>query len=302
MKTPLFQGAATALITPMKKDGSVDVQALEKLIDYQLENGVQALVPCGTTGEPATLSFTEWQEVIRRTVAQVRHRVPVIAGTGGNNTKDVIERAALAKALGADAQLCVTPYYNKTTQEGLIAHYQAIAGQSELPVILYSVPSRTGMAISLDTLKVLSRHPNIIGLKEAGGDIGRVGDIMAACGDELPIFCGSDEITVPMLSLGAAGVISVLSNALPAAVSGMTDSWQKGEITVARELQLRYLPLIRLLFKQVSPIPIKAVMRLMGLFENALRLPLLPLDQEAEETLRRELVRLNVLTGEEKNG
>ena len=300
MKTPLFQGAATALITPMK-DGNFDVQALEKLIENQLENGVQALVPCGTTGEPATLSLEEWQEVIGRTVTQVRHRVPVIAGTGGNNTRDVMERAALAKALGADAQLCVTPFYNKTTQEGLIAHYEAIADHSELPVILYSVPSRTGMAISLDTLKVLCRNPNIIGLKEAGGDIGRVGDIMSACGDDLPVFCGSDEMTVPMLSLGAAGVISVLSNALPAAVSGMTESWQKGDIALARELQLRYLPLIRLLFKQVSPIPIKAVMHLMGLCENELRLPLLPLDHDAEETLRRELVRLNALTGEGKS-
>ena len=301
MKKPLFVGAATALITPMQKDGSVDYQALEALIENQLANGIQALVPCGTTGEPATLSLDEWQEVIRRTVLQVHHRVPVIAGTGGNNTRDVIERAALAKALGADAQLCVTPYYNKTTQEGLTAHYRAIADASELPLILYSVPSRTGMAISLETLKKLSLHPNIIGLKEAGGDIGRTGDILAACGDELPVFCGSDEMTVPMLSLGAAGVISVLSNALPSAVAGMTESWMNGNIAEARTLQLRYLPLIRLLFRQVSPIPIKAVMHLMGLCENELRLPLLPLDAEAEQVLRSELVRLKVLFTEEIN-
>ncbi len=301
MKKPLFVGAATALITPMQKDGSVDYQALETLIENQLANGIQALVPCGTTGEPATLSLDEWQEVIRRTVLQVHHRVPVIAGTGGNNTRDVIERAALAKALGADAQLCVTPYYNKTTQEGLTAHYRAIADASELPLILYSVPSRTGMAISLETLKKLSLHPNIIGLKEAGGDIGRTGDILAACGDELPVFCGSDEMTVPMLSLGAAGVISVLSNALPSAVAGMTESWMNGNIAEARTLQLRYLPLIRLLFRQVSPIPIKAVMHLMGLCENELRLPLLPLDAEAEQVLRLELIRLKVLFTEEIN-
>ena len=297
MKTPLFRGAATALITPMR-DGNVDYQALEKLIDSQLENGIQALVPCGTTGEPATLSPDEWREVIRFTVDRVQHRVPVIAGTGGNNTRDVIERAAVARSLGADAQLCVTPYYNKTTQEGLTAHYHAIADGSALPVILYSVPSRTGMAISLDTLKTLSHHTNIIALKEAGGDIGRTGDIIAACGDDLPVYCGSDEMTVPMLSLGAAGVISVLSNAIPSAVSGMTDSWFAGDTAAARSLQLRYLPLIRLLFKQVSPIPVKAAMHLMGLCENDLRLPLLPLDDAAAEPLRQELIRLNALNTE----
>ena len=297
MKTPLFRGAATALITPMR-DGNVDYQALEKLIDSQLENGIQALVPCGTTGEPATLSPDEWREVIRFTVDRVQHRVPVIAGTGGNNTRDVIERAAVARSLGADAQLCVTPYYDKTTQEGLTAHYHAIADGSALPVILYSVPSRTGMAISLDTLKTLSRHSNIIALKEAGGDIGRTGDIIAACGDDLPVYCGSDEMTVPMLSLGAAGVISVLSNAIPSAVSGMTDSWFAGDTAAACSLQLRYLPLIRLLFKQVSPIPVKAAMHLMGLCENDLRLPLLPLDDAAAEPLRQELIRLNALNTE----
>ncbi len=294
MKTPLFRGAATALITPMR-DGNVDYQALEKLIDSQLESGIHALVPCGTTGEPATLSLDEWREVIRFTAERVHHRVPVIAGTGGNNTRDAIERAAAAKSLGADAQLCVTPYYNKTTQEGLIAHYQAIADSSALPVILYSVPSRTGMAISLDTLKTLSRHPNIIALKEAGGDIGRTGDIIAACGENLPVYCGSDEMTVPMLSLGAAGVISVLSNVIPSAVSQMTDSWFAGDTAKACALQLRYLPLVRLLFRQVSPIPVKAAMHLMGLCENELRLPLLPLDDTAAEPLRQELIRLNAL-------
>lgn len=299
MKTPLFRGAATALITPMR-NGSVDYKALESLIADQLSAGIKALVPCGTTGEPATLSLEEWRDVIRFTVEMVRHQVPVIAGTGGNNTRDVIERAAAAKALGADAQLCVTPYYNKTTQEGLVAHYHAIANESELPVILYSVPSRTGMSISLAALQTLCRHPNIIGLKEAGGDIGRTGDIIAACGEELPVFCGSDEMTVPMLSLGAAGVVSVLSNAFPAAVSQMAESWFQGDILRSRDLQLQYLPLIRLLFKQVSPIPVKAVMHLLGQCENELRLPLLPLDPDAVQILRTELIRLGALKAEEK--
>ena len=219
----------------------------------------------------------------------------MIAGTGGNNTRDVLERAALAKTLGADAQLCVTPYYNKTTQEGLTAHYRLIARESPLPVIMYSVPSRTGMAISLETIKKLCGEPAVIGLKEAGGDIGRTGDIIAACGDEMPVFSGSDEITVPMLSLGAHGVISVLSNALPAQVAEMTGSWFSGDLLKARRLQLSLLPLIRLLFQQVSPIPIKAALFLMGRCENVLRLPLLPLDEDAMEPLRQELTRLHVL-------
>ncbi len=276
------------------KNGEVDYNALEALVESQLAGGIRALVPCGTTGEPATLSLEEWQAVIRRTVQIVRGRVPVIAGTGGNNTRDVIARASLAKALGADAQLCVTPYYNKTTQEGLLAHYRLIADESPLPLILYSVPSRTGMAVSLETAKALSAHPAVIGLKEAGGDIARAGDLAAACGEDLPLFCGSDEVTVPMLSLGAAGVISVLSNAVPQAVSAMTDAWEQGDTAKAKQLQLRYLPLIRLLFSQVSPIPIKAAMHMMGLCENELRLPLLPISGETAEPLRRELIRLGL--------
>ena len=276
------------------KNGEVDFNALETLVESQLAGGIRALVPCGTTGEPATLSLEEWQAVIRRTAQIVRGRVPVIAGTGGNNTRDVIARASLAKTLGADAQLCVTPYYNKTTQEGLLAHYRLIADESPLPLILYSVPSRTGMAVSLETAKALSAHPAVIGLKEAGGDIARAGDLAAACGEDLPLFCGSDEMTVPMLSLGAAGVISVLSNAVPQAVSAMTDSWERGDTAKARQLQLTYLPLIRLLFRQVSPIPIKAAMHMLGLCENELRLPLLPISGETAEPLRRELIRLGL--------
>ena len=276
------------------KNGEVDYNALETLVESQLAGGIRALVPCGTTGEPATLSLEEWQAVIRRTAQIVRGRVPVIAGTGGNNTRDVIARASLAKALGADAQLCVTPYYNKTTQEGLLAHYRLIADESPLPLILYSVPSRTGMAVSLETAKALSAHPAVIGLKEAGGDIARAGDLAAACGEDLPLFCGSDEMTVPMLSLGAAGVISVLSNAVPQAVSAMTDAWERGDTAKSRQLQLTYLPLIRLLFRQVSPIPIKAAMHMLGLCENELRLPLLPISGETAEPLRRELIRLGL--------
>ena len=294
MKAPLFKGSATALITPMK-NGEIDLPALDRLLERQLSGGIQALVPCGTTGEPATLSPEEWRTVIARTVDVVGKRVPVIAGTGGNNTRDVIEKANLARQLGADAQLCVTPYYNKTTQEGLLAHYRAIARETALPVILYSVPARTGMAISVDTLKELSRLDQIVALKEAGGDIARAADIRAACGDDLPLYCGADEMTVPMLSIGASGVISVLSNAMPEAVRAMTDAWFSGNVSEAGRAQLLLLPLIRLLFRQVSPIPIKAALHLMGVCENELRLPLVPLSGDSLEPLRRELERLEVL-------
>ncbi|MBO4298389.1 MAG: 4-hydroxy-tetrahydrodipicolinate synthase, partial [Clostridia bacterium] len=192
MGKALFTGAATALVTPFKGDG-IDVPALDRLIERQLEAGIQALFPGGPTGEPATLSVEEWELVIRRTVEICHGRIPVIAGTGGNNTRDVIDRAVRAKALGADAQLCVTPYYNKTTQEGLFAHYRAIAEATSLPIIVYSVPSRTGMSVAVDTCARLSQLDQVVGLKEAGGDVGRAIDIRAACGDALPIYCGSDE-------------------------------------------------------------------------------------------------------------
>ena len=294
MGKALFTGAATALVTPFKND-TVDVAALDALIERQLEADIQALFPVGTTGEPATLSIEEWELVIRRTVIVSRGRVPVIAGTGGNDTRDVIERAQRAKVLGADAQLCVTPYYNKTTQQGLLAHYQAIARETELPIILYSVPSRTGMSIAPETCAELAKSEQIIGLKEAGGDVGRAIDILALCGGALPLYCGSDEITVPMLAAGASGVVSVLSNALPEALVQLTREWAAGNMGSAAALQRRYQPLIRLLFRQVSPIPVKAALAAMGLCENSLRLPLFPLTEEEQAPLIAELRRLEVL-------
>ena len=294
MSKALFYGAATALVTPFR-DGEVDVPALDRLVERQLDAGISALFPVGTTGEPATLDVEEWELVIRRTVAVAHGRVPVIAGTGGNNTRDVIARAARAKALGADAQLCVTPYYNKTTQQGLIAHYTAIATQSALPMILYSVPSRTGMGIAVETCGVLAALDQVIGLKEASGDLGRAGDILALCGDRLPLYCGSDEVTVPMLSIGAAGVVSVLSNILPEAVVRMTAAWAAGDTQGAAALQLRYQPLVRLLFRQVSPIPVKAALSAMGLCDGGLRLPLTALTPDEAAPLMAELRRLEVL-------
>ena len=294
MSKALFTGAATALVTPFR-NGTVDVPALDRMVERQLAAGTQALFPVGTTGEPATLETEEWELVLRRTVELCRGRIPVIAGTGGNNTRDVLARAERARALGADAQLCVTPYYNKTTQRGLIAHYQAIARESGLPVILYSVPGRTGMSIAVDTCEALSHEDGIIGLKEAGGDVGRAADIRAACGDRLPLYSGSDELNVPMLSIGAAGLVSVLGNLVPEQTVKMAAAWAAGDTNTAMVLQLTYQPLIRLLFRQVSPIPVKAALAAMGLCENSLRLPLVPLEGPESEPLMAELRRLEVI-------
>ena len=290
----LFQGAATALVTPFR-DGGVDVPALDRMVERQLDAGIQALFPCGTTGEPATLSADEWALVIRRTVEIVHGRVPVIAGTGGNDTRDVLARAERARDLGADAQLCVTPYYNKTTQKGLLAHYRAITAGSDLPVLVYSVPGRTGMSIAPETCAALAEDGQIIGLKEAGGDAGRAADILALCGGRLPVYCGSDEITVPMLAIGAAGVVSVLSNIVPGQVVEMTRRLAGGDVRGAAALQLRYQPLTRLLFRQVSPIPVKAALGAMGLCENSLRLPLTALEGDELLPLIAELKRLEVI-------
>lgn len=294
MKRVLFEGAATALVTPMTKNG-LDLPALDRLVDFQLANGISALVACGTTGEPSTLSADEWAAVVSCVVRRAKGRVPVIAGTGGNDTAHVLALAKRAKELGADAQLCVTPYYNKTTQAGLAAHYEKIADESPLPVILYNVPSRTGMSIAVDTLRKLAAHENIIALKEAGGDIARVGDILNACGESLTLYSGADEMVVPILSLGAKGVVSVLSNILPAQTSEMAGAWLRGDAEEAARLQVLLMPLIRLLFCEVSPIPVKAALALMRMCENVVRLPLVPMSPENEEKLRQELKKLEII-------
>ena len=294
MKPSLFQGVATALITPMNQQG-IDIKALQQLVEYQIAGGVQALVACGTTGEPSTMSDKEWAEVVSCIIKTVNKRVPVIAGTGGNNTAKVIQMAQTAKELGADAQLCVTPYYNKTTQNGLVAHYKAILDASSLPMYLYNVPSRTSLDMSVSTLATLSKEKNVLGVKEACGDIGKVGDIRALCGEELPIYSGSDENIVPMLSLGSKGVISVLSNFAPDITCKMTEAWFTGDVQKAGELQVQLMPLIRILFSQVNPIVTKAALSLMGMCENYLRLPLVPMQEEAMLPLKQELAKWGLL-------
>lgn len=290
MKKTLFTGCGTALITPFK-DGKVDVDTLRRLIDMQLENGIDALVANGTTGEPATMSDEEWVLVLKTVVEQANGRVPVICGTGGNNTASVIAKAKLAKELGADAQLCVTPYYNKTTQAGLIAHYQAIARSSELPVIVYNVPSRTGLNMLPETLAVLAEEENIIAVKEASANMIQIMDMMRLCGDKIDFYSGSDELTAPIMAIGGKGVISVLSNLAPAQMKQMTH----GRIENAVKMNLEFMPLIHALFKQTSPCPAKAAAAMMGICSDEVRLPLIPLNDEEKAALRAELEKVGLV-------
>lgn len=293
MKHTIFKGIAPALVTPMTSNG-VDYDALARLIDFQLENGVNALLAVGTTGESATLTPEERKEVIRFTVKRAAGRVPVIAGTGTNNTQHVLEYTRSACDDGADAVLVVTPYYNKATQAGLIAHYTAVADASAKPVILYNVPSRTGCNLLPDTVAVLAEHPNITGLKEATGNMAQVVETFAKCGDKLDIYSGEDGITVPILAMGGAGCISVAANVAPREMVAMTDAFFAGDVDRAAALQCRLLPLIRCLFSEVNPIPAKAAMSAMGYGEEHLRLPLTPMEPEHRAKLYEEMRKLGI--------
>ena len=285
MKNTIFEGAATALVTPFDKNGNPDFEAYAALIDWQIKEGIDALVACGTTGESSTLSEKEYEEVVKTAVKACGGRVPMIVGTGSNNTAHAVERTKLAEDLGADAALVVTPYYNKATQKGLIAHYEAIADASNLPVILYNVPSRTGVNIEPATCKILSQHEKIVAIKEASGNISKVAEILALAGDALDVYSGNDDQIVPIMSLGGKGVISVLSNPLPKKTAEMTALLLKGDYKAGAKLQLELLPLINALFCQVNPIPAKAAMSAMGYGENVLRLPLTALEEQYEEKL-----------------
>ena len=290
MPAPLFTGCASALITPFK-NGEVDYPALEKLIDFQLSGGIDAIVACGTTGEPSAMTEAEWESVLSFVIAKARGRVPVIAGTGGNCTLDVIHKARRAKALGADAQLCVTPYYNKTTQAGLAAHYTAIARDGALPVIVYNVPSRTGLNMAPDTFARLSREENIIGMKEASGNMLQIMDMIRLTEGRAAFYSGSDELTAPFRAVGGLGTISVLANIAPALMRDMTHK----PLEEAAKLNLSALPLINALFSEVNPIPVKAAAAMMGFCENEVRLPLVPLSPANEEKLKTEMQKAGLI-------
>ncbi len=284
MKNTVFTGVATAIITPLNEQG-VDFEKFGSLIDWQIEEGINAIVVCGTTGESSTLTDEEHKSAIKFCVERVAGRVPVIAGTGSNDAAYAIELTKYACEAGADAMLVVTPYYNKATQNGLIKLFTSIADASTKPVILYNVPSRTGVNIAPSTCKVLAEHPNICGIKEASGNISQVAEIAALAGDKIDIYSGNDDQIVPIMSLGGKGVISVLSNVMPKKSVEICDSYFNGDVKKSCELQLELLPLINALFCEVNPIPVKAAMAAMGWCENYVRLPLTPMEKQNEDKL-----------------
>lgn len=292
--TPIFRGIATALITPLTADG-IDYAQFGKLIDWQIDQGINALVICGTTGESSTLSDAEHRRAIAFACEKVNGRVPVIAGTGSNETAYAVELTKSACADGADAVLVVTPYYNKTTQNGLVAMYNTIADASTKPVILYNVPSRTGIGIQPETYVKLAQHPNIAAIKEANSDISKIVETFALVGDQLDIYSGNDDQIVPILSMGGQGCISVLSNVVPKETVAITDQFFAGNVAEAARLQCQFMPLIRSLFCESNPIPVKAAMSALGFCENYLRLPLVPMEQDHYETMLQRMRALGLL-------
>ena len=284
----IFRGAATALITPLTHAG-VDYEALGRLIDWQIDQGIDALVIAGTTGEGATLTYDEHQEVIRYSVERAAGRVPIIAGSGSNDTSRAITLSRFSCDAGADALLVVTPYYNKATQGGLVKMFYAIADASTKPIILYNIPSRTGVNIEPETFVALAEHPNITAIKEASGNISKIVETAALVGDKLDIYSGNDDQIVPLLAMGGAGVISVLSNVLPRKTVELCDRFFAGDVAGSAALQLELFPLVRALFSEVNPIPVKAAMAEMGFCQNILRLPLTQMEPKHAEVLFRRM-------------
>lgn len=289
MKNPIFKGIGTALITPMTEAGQIDYAAMERLVAYQLEGNIDALIVCATTGEAPTLQDDEHIEVIRFVAEQVGGKIPVIAGTGSNYTEHAVEMSIKARDAGANGLLCVTPYYNKCTQRGLVESFTKIADATELPMIVYNVPGRTGVNIQPATYAKLAEHPRIVGIKEANGDISSVVDTMARCGDKIDMYSGNDDQIVPILSMGGIGCISVLSNLLPAQTREICTRWFAGDVAGAAALQLRYKPLVDALFSEVNPIPAKAAMAAMGMCGETARLPLTPMEDAARANLLRQM-------------
>ena len=294
MKNTISTGMATALVTPMKPDGSIDYEAFSRFIEFQIEKGINALVVMGTTGENATIEYKEQYKIIRFVVEQVAGRVPVIAGTGTNNTEHVLHNTKAACEAGADAVLVVTPYYNKATQNGLIAHFTAVADVSTVPVILYNVPGRTGCNLLPKTVAKLAEHPRIAAIKEATGNMAQMVQLQALCGDKIDIYSGEDALTVPMMAMGAKGTISVLSNVVPAESVAMTDACKAGDFETAAKWQCRLLPLIDALFSEVNPIPAKAATAAMGYGADYLRLPLTPMEDATKAVLFAEMRKLGI--------
>lgn len=286
MKHCLFTGAGVALITPMNLDGSVNYEKLKELVDWHINSKTDAIIVCGTTGEPCTLTDEEHREVIRAVVRRANGKIPVIAGTGSNDTQYAVNLSKAAQDLGVDGVLVVSPYYNRTSQTGLVKHYLKIADSISVPLIIYDIPGRTGCKISLETFKILSDHDNIVGVKAASGVISDVVSLAEACGDRLSIYSGNDEQIVPIMSLGGKGVISVLSNVVPKETHEMCQFYLDGKPKESLELQLKFLDLVHALFIDVNPIPVKDAMNLMGMGVGPCRLPLCSLETSKMEALK----------------
>ncbi|MBQ2580869.1 MAG: 4-hydroxy-tetrahydrodipicolinate synthase [Ruminococcus sp.] len=295
MKNTIFTGAGVAIATPMNADGSINFDKLGELIDFNIDNGTDAIIICGTTGESATMTDEEHIESIRYAVEKVNHRIPVIAGTGSNHTEYAVHLSQEAEALGADALLVVTPYYNKTSQRGLITHYTTIANSVKIPLILYNVPSRTGVNILPETLAKLAEIDNIVAVKEASGNISQVAKIAALCGDKIDIYSGNDDQIIPIMSLGGKGVISVLSNCMPFETHEIASLCLENKYAEAREKANRLLEFTNMLFCDVNPIPVKEALNLMGFEVGECRLPLVKMEQEKIDKLKASMEKIGLI-------
>ena len=294
MKKILFKGCGTAIVTPFNTNG-VNYEEFEKLVKFQIQEGVDAIIVCGTTGESSCMTVDERKETILRALKVSNHRVPIIAGTGGNCTQNVIEFTKWAESIGVDGALIVTPYYNKTTQNGLIAHYTAIANSTTLPIVLYNVPGRTGVNISPDTCLELSKISNIVAIKEASGNLSQIAEIKALCRENLQVYSGNDDQIIPILSLGGIGVISVLSNIAPKYTHEMIQNYFDGKVIKACDMQLDSIKLIKALFCEVNPIPVKAALNMLGYNVGIPRLPLVEMSSKGKEKMKEELKKFGLL-------
>ena len=295
MKNTIFTGAGVAIITPMNADGSINYDGFAENIEFQIANGTDAIIVCGTTGEASTMTDDEHIECIRFAVEKTAGRIPVIAGTGSNDTKYAVELSKIAQEKGADGLLLVTPYYNKASQKGLVAHFTAIADAVDIPIILYNIPGRTGVSIDMNTYKILGQHKNIVAVKEASGNISYTSKLIAQCGDLLDVYSGNDDIIVPMMSIGAKGVISVISNIMPKETHEITQLCLANNCEEAAKLQMKYLELINNLFIEVNPIPIKEAMNQMKMPSGPCRLPLCEMTDEHIETSKNSMKKIGLI-------
>jgi 4-hydroxy-tetrahydrodipicolinate synthase len=293
----MFTGCGTALVTPFRSDQSLDEETLRRLVRRQIEAGIDFLVPCGTTGESPTLTHAEHLRVVEITLEEAKGRVPVLAGAGGYNTREVRELARELEEMGADGILSVTPYYNKPTPDGLYQHFKAIASAIELPIIVYSIQGRTGINVESATLARLAQIENIVGVKEASGNIAQMAAIIGLLPADFTVLCGDDPITIALMALGGRGVISVVSNQIPAEMTALAQSCLKGDFSKAREIQRRYLPLMNVNFIESNPIPVKAAMAMMGLLEPVYRLPLCPPSEQSQARIEKVLEEAGLLRG-----